>query len=243
METLTKPRTIEELKSLSFDELTPEEFQLLADEKKKQQARARARAKEKYERQRNELIMELSIEAIELSDKLMKFKEKCMLKMSEMHENLKEYGDLRGNSKGGFSLISNDANFKIRFGLVNNPVWDERAQKAAELLHDFLGDTVKKRDKALHDIILTFLEKNKEGQFEYSRIQKLYQHEDKFTDERWREAIRLFKESFSTVFAKNRIEFYSAKGDNSYEPIPLNLSRLWPIPSPSLKTGKGTLER
>lgn len=226
MTTATATMPIEELKKKPFDELTTEEFELLKAEKQKQVQRQRERERKAYEAKKHQMVYDLTTEAIELNERLRKFKAKCLAEYTNIKSELENYGDLRANSKGGFSLRTEDDKFKITYTIVNIPLWDERSEKAEALLKEFLSDTVKKRDKDLHDILLTFLEKNKEGKFEYSRIQSLYQHEDKFTDARWKEAIRLFKESFKTVFAKNRVDFYSQNIENGYDTISLNLSKL-----------------
>ena len=73
----------------------------------------------------------------------------------------------------------------------------------------------------------TITAQNKEGKLELSRIQTLYAKESLFTDPRWVEAIRLFKESFQPVDSKMRLEFYKrSEVSNKWEPIVLNISSL-----------------
>ena len=63
--------------------------------------------------------------------------------MEKHREKLNEYGKIRSNSKGGFSLMHSDKTIRIKRRRDTQPTWDERSTKALELIHAFLYDTVK----------------------------------------------------------------------------------------------------
>ncbi|NDG53898.1 MAG: DUF3164 family protein, partial [Flavobacteriia bacterium] len=110
---------------------------------------------------------------------------------------LSEYGKIRSNSKGGFSVTDKNDTMRVTRRRDTEPVWDERSGKAVELIKEFLGDAIKKRDIKMYEILMSFLERNANGDLEYGRVMDLYKHEDKFDDPRWKEGLKLIKESFS----------------------------------------------
>eukprot|EP01038_Epipyxis_sp_PR26KG_P000918 gene918-1293_t len=117
--------------------------------------------------------------------------------MDNQANKLANYGKIRGNSKGGFSVSDRNDTMKVTRRRDTEPVWDERSTKAIELIKEFLGDAIKKRDLDMYEILMGFLERNEKGDLEYARVMDLYKHEAKFDDERWKEGLRLIKESFS----------------------------------------------
>lgn len=209
----------------SISEMTTEELEQLVAKRKQEEQRALQKAREEYERKVDETAKSIITEAIGLNKIMSDFYKDTTDKLIAMREKLNEYGKIRSSSKGGFQIKTADGEAKIVYKYSTVCDWDERAGKAEELLKDFLGDTVKKRDKDLHELIISLLEKNKEGKLELSRMQALYAKEALFTDPRWVEAIRLFKESFQPVDTKMRLEFYRRnETSNRFEPINLNLS-------------------
>jgi ribosomal protein L31E len=138
---------------------------------------------------------------------------------------LAEYGKIRGNSKGGFTVTNSDDTMRITRRRDTEPAWDERSTKAVQLIKDFLSDTIKKRDVKLYEILIGFLEKNGKGDLEYSSVMNLYSHEDKF-EERWKEGLRLIKQSFSNHFKGYGYEFKFKEEDGKWQNIILNFSSL-----------------
>lgn len=204
---------------------TAELEQLLASKRKKEQ-KEKQRLKEKYEAEREQTIEYLFANAKDLHHALARFKKEAETHMQEQAKALQDYGALRSNSKGGFSIITKDGNYKIKRRRDTTPTWDERSTKASELIKDFLGDTVKKKDKELYEILLSFLAKNDAGDLEYARVMNLFQHQDKFNDPRWIEGLGLIKESYSTHLKAFGYEFQEKQPDGSYKTLSLNFSSL-----------------
>lgn len=208
-------------------EMSVQELEALLKRRKEAESKALERAKKAYEADRDKAVREAIHDAKKVNALLSSFKQK-MHEMMEMHgKKLSEYGEIRSNSKGGFSLQSSDGMMRIRRRRDTEPQWDERSQKAIELIRDFLGDTIKKRDSNLFEILMSFLQRNIKGELEYSRVMDLLTHEDKYDDPRWKEGLRLIKESFSSNFKGYGYEFQvKCEKSGKWEAVSLNFSSL-----------------
>lgn len=208
----------------SIEDYSPEELeQLLA--KKKQAAKAKEeRERKAYEAKRDATVSELVQEAILMHQQLETFKHKCHVSLEEHAVALNEYGKMPGNSKGGFSLTDEAGILRVTRRRDVEPHWDERSTKAVELIKDFLGDAVKKRDQKLYEILMSFLERNQNGDMEYGRVMNLWQHEDKFNDPRWKEGLKLIKESFTTHLKGFGYIFQTRGSDGKWQPINLTFA-------------------
>lgn len=207
-------------------DLSVEELEQMLAEKKKQQVENEKAARAKYVKERDALIINLSLVAMTMNKELEKFSLNAHEAMRQQRIKLDEYGGIRKNSKGGFQLMTEDGEYKIKYDYHGIADYDERANKAEELLKDFLQDTIKKKDKGLYNIIVSLLERNKAGQLEFSRISSLYKYENDYDDPRWREAIKLFKESFVVKGSKMQPRFYKRAENGTYELINLNFSSI-----------------
>lgn len=207
-------------------EMSVAELEALLAQKKETETEEQKKKRAEYEAQRNRNVNVLSKNAIEVSELIVGFHKDAHDLLASMKHKLEEYGGIRANSKGGFTLYSDDKKFKIVYQYKSVSGYDERADKAEALLKDFLNDIIKKKDKGMHEIIMSLLERNGQGQLEYSRVQSLYKYENNYTDARWKEAIKLFKESFMVKGSKMNIYFHLLNEAGTYDPIPLNFSSL-----------------
>jgi len=145
--------------------------------------------------------------------------------MEAFRELAKEYSDIRSNSKGGFSLRSADGNHKITLNHAAVNEWDERGNNAEQLILEFLKDTVKKRDLATYELITTLLTRNaKSGDFNPASINALLKIEDKFTDERWKRAMTLFKEAYILREVAWSISFFEKDALGKDRELPLSFA-------------------
>jgi hypothetical protein len=184
------------------------------------------KAKKEYEKERDDVVYSIVNTAQALAKELLEFKTNCHIKMDVQAAKLSEYGKIRSNSKGGFNLTHGDGEMRVTRRRDTEPVWDERSLKAIELIKDFLGDTIKKRDIKLYEILIGFLERNGNGDLEYGRVMDLYQHEAKFDDPRWKEGLRLIKESYSSHMKGYGYEFKIKGADGKWQSILLNFSSI-----------------
>jgi hypothetical protein len=199
-----------------------EELAMLEQEEKQ----SKADQKKCYEEERDAAVQSLCKNAKEINLILESFKKDCQQVFQEQEERLNEYGGLRGNSKGGFQLVHSSGVLKAKRSRSTKPVWDERSTKAMELLHDFLHDTVKKTDQSLFEILLSFIEKNAEGQLEYARVMNLLQHKDKYQDERWVKGLELIQESYSNELLGYGYEFFSKNQEGNWNKIEINFTAI-----------------
>lgn len=212
---------------MSEVEYTEEQLEEMLAAKKKKRAEEREAKKEEYERLRDELCVSVMSKVSKLHHELAAFKEYLDHEMEAQAERLRDYGEMRANSKGGFSIKDSAQDIRITRKRNTQPEWDERAEKAEGLLRDFFTDVVSIRDQKLSEMLMSFLVKNKEGQLKYSSVMKLFQHREKFDDKRWTEALRLLEESYKSVLSKYYYTFDIKNEKNGeWEQLSLNMSAL-----------------
>lgn len=207
-------------------DMTTQELEQMLKQRKKEEQEKLAKQKKQYEAKRDKSVSQIVTNAIEISKILNQFKGDVHQVMDEQATFLAEYGLIRGNSKGGFTISNSENSMQIKRRRDTEPVWDERSTKAIELIKSFLGDAIKKRDTKMYEILMSFLQRNDKGELEYSRVMDLYSHEDKFDDPRWKEGLRLIKESFSNHLRGYGYEFKIKGDDGKWVNVLLNFSSL-----------------
>lgn len=208
-------------------DLSVEELRAALAEKEKAEKQAREREKNEYENKRDAFVKGITAQAIHLHVQLREFKEKLHKEFDEHQERLNAYGEIRSNSKGGFSITTKDGKFRARRIRSTTPSWDERSAKALELLSEFLADTVKKRDKKLYEILITFIQRNEKGELEYSKVMHLLQHKDKYSDPRWLEGLALIQESYNIQLRGYGYEFFiKDEKIGAWEKVEINFTAL-----------------
>ncbi|WP_367867873.1 DUF3164 family protein [Pedobacter sp. WC2423] len=210
----------------ALEELSTAELKAILENREKAEKGALIKKEQAYIKNRDAQLEELSAEALELGLQLARFKSKVHAVMNKQAEALAAYGKVRGNSKGGFSITNAASNLRIVRRRDTEPTWDERASKAVDLIKDFLGDTIKKRDVKLYEILIKFLEKNHNGDLEYSAVFGLMEHEDKFDDPRWLEGLRLLKQSYTVTLKCFGYEFKQKNDAGKWITQVLNFSSL-----------------
>jgi len=218
---MTPKATSEALAGLSVEEIE----QVLASAKKQEKDK-RVKEQKAYEKTKDNHVELLMAEAKEIALLMTRFKAKVHAIMDVQAEKLAQYGKIRTSSKGGFQVTHSDGTQRIVRRRDTMPVWDEKATKGVELIKAFLGDVIKKRDVELYEILIKFLEKNKKGDMEYAKVFELLEHEDKFTDQRWLEGLRLLKESFKSGFKGYAYEFKTLAASGKFESLALNFYNL-----------------
>ncbi len=204
------------------------EKQLIELLKKKQQERKKQEKTERqeYEQKRDALIEELVYKAEEINKEMTLFKHNTIKKLEEFRVEANKYGDIRSNSKGGFSLRTSGHQLRIMYRRNTKSEYDERAAFAEQLLKEFLEDTVKKRDLKTFKTINALLSRNKENDFNPVSINSLLAIEDNWDDPRWIKALKLFKESFNNIFISMSVEFSRKDEQDKDISIPLTFSSL-----------------
>lgn len=210
---------------MDVTQLNKEELKAALAKVEAQEKREAEAKKNDYESRRNGLSEGLVREATELEAMIVAFHEKAKSSLLAFREDSRQYGGLRANSKGGYSIESASG---MKATLRFHAIWafDERAGMAEELLKEFLAETVKKRDVPVYEILMSLLERNSDGKLEPRRVMEIIKHESKFTDERWTKAIKLLKESYHEQTSKYYMEFALKNGDGKWEAVNLNFSSL-----------------
>lgn len=217
------------MEAINIDQLSEEQMNALQEQlarKAEQTRKKKEAAKKAYERKRDSSISSIVKTAAQLEDKMKEFKARISVMMSEQHEFLTEYGEIRSNSKGGFSITSSDGSMRVTRTRDTEPYWDERGTKAVAILKEFLEETAKKRDKDLFEILMGFLQKNDKGDLEYSRVFHLLKHRNSFTDPRWTEGLNLLEESFQTNLKGYGYEVKVRNEQGKWDNISLNFTSL-----------------
>jgi len=212
-------------------EPTIEELEAMLEKRKAAEKERLASARKAYENTRERLLATLCVSACNLQEQLSEFKRESFEALQLFREQMLAYGDLRnGTSNKGNFEVKNE-HFKIQFSSHILKRFDERAELAEEKLKTFLKTFVKKRDKEVFELVNALLERNeKNGDFDINLINRLYQLEDRFDDENWRDGIRLFKESYSPSGTAQYARFYTKDEAGKWEQVPLDFSKA--------KTGK-----
>lgn len=223
---VTDPEILNMKNEKPVDEMSTEELEALLARRKERQLKQQQRETEEYIAKRDKAVQAMLNKATKLMRKLDQFKAFVAEEMERQADRTAKYGKIRTNSKGGFSITSNDGTLRVIRRRDTDPVYDERAVKGTELIKDFLGDTIKKRDLSLYEILIGFLERNDQGDLEYSKVMNLLKHKEKFTDERWTEGLRLILESYSLHLKGFAYEFKTKGPDGKWKPVSLNFSSL-----------------
>ena len=214
------------METTAINELTTADLEALLAKRKKDEKDKREAEKKAYEKEKDTTIESLWEEAEDLEQRASRLKNKCHVVMQQQQEKLNEYGGIRSNSKGGFSLPHSNGLIKVTRTRDTVPVWDERASKAVELIKDFLADTVKKRDADTYELLMEFVAKNENGDLEYEKVINLFKHQDRFTDPRWVNGLQLVKESYSLHFKSFGYEFKRKDANGKWQGLTLNFSSL-----------------
>lgn len=186
-------------------EYTEEELEqmLLATRAAKEAARKEAR--EEYEKQRDAFVKRVIGEAISYHEILKEFKADLNKAFEEFEAKLNAYGEIPGNSKGGFSITSSDGKYRVRRIRATTPEWDERSKKGEGLILEFLQEKIE--DDKIHKLVMSFLQRNEKGELEYSRVMSLLNMKGDFDDERWVEGLELMQESYKVALRAYQFEF------------------------------------
>lgn len=215
--------------TINIELLSPQQLEALQAQLAKKQAAAqkeKEKAKTQYEKQRDRSIKIITGKARSLSELLKEFKQLISGEMESQHQTLTEYGEIRSNSKGGFSITSSDGSMRVTRTRDTEPFWDERGSKAVAMLKDFLEETAKKRDKDLFEILMGFLSRNEKGDLEYSKVFLLLKHRNAFSDPRWTEGLNLLEESFQVNLRGYGYEIKVKDEQGKWQNISLNFTAL-----------------
>ena len=208
-------------------EMTLAEMEAKVAQMRKASKLKRDREQKEYVTKRDQNIEDLIDESKTLQTIIINFKQVVADAMVVNAKKLEEYGKIRSNSKGGFSITNSLGNKRVVRRRDTEPNWDERAEKGVGLLKNYLADVVKKKDQKTYELLMGFLVKNDKGDLEHSRVMELLKHDDYSTDKRWVEGIKLVKEGYSNVMKGYGYQFlHRPKEGDKWENINVSFSSL-----------------
>lgn len=121
---------------------------------------------------------------------------------------MRDYGQLKNADQRNYTIT--DGDFRLQVASNNVKGFDERADMAAERLVAYLKNYMQKSEKGQEDpmyqLAMTLLERNQRGDLDYKSISKLYELEDRFGDQEYKDIVTLFKES--NVVQKTAVNYY-----------------------------------
>lgn len=217
---------MESTKKIDLSELSDDEIEAALKQRREEKQKADEKKKEEYENHRENLINAVMVNAQNIHDWIANFKKELHAKFDEQAERLNEYGKIRSNSKGGFSITNKEGTIRITRTRSTEPVWDERSIKAIELINDFLRTEVQPKNKKLFPILMSFIEKNEKGDLEYNKVMNLVKHENTFDDSRWKEGLKLIKESFSTHLKGFSYDFKKKDANGNWQKVDVNFTSI-----------------
>lgn len=212
---------------MTKDELTVEQLEELLKQKKSEQRDIENRQRQAYVAQRDAIVRELVDCAEKMHKELSHFKAKAKSRLEDFRDAASKYGDIRGNSKGGFGLRTEDGKLKVVLERNIKTEYDERADMAEQLLREFLDDTIRKKDQKMHKMITSLMTRNKKsGDYNPVSINSLLSMADEYDDERWVKSMKLFRESFRVTEVSMSVSFYRKDEDGKDQIIPLSFPSL-----------------
>lgn len=206
-----------------------ERKQLLGQLEAEQKAgrKAQNKTRQTYEKNREKRVQKVIGGVVKIEKLMSDFKDELSVMMDAQHSELDEFGMIPAKSKGGFSILSKDGNFKVTRSRDTDPKWDETAQKGVGLVREFLQEEGSERvNPGIFNLLMELISKNEAGELEYSKVMQFIKHEAEFDAPKWKEGLRLIKEGYSINFKKFAYQFYKKDADHKFKAISINFSNL-----------------
>lgn len=189
--------------------------QMTAEEKKALLAQLNADANESrqakrdaYEGLRTEFMHRVEEFLVNVTADVKGFKQWLEKESEGFISVMRDYGQLKNADQRNYTIT--DGDFRLQVASNNVKGFDERADMAAERLVAYLKNYMQKSEKGQEDpmyqLAMTLLERNQRGDLDYKSISKLYELEDRFGDQEYKDIMTLFKES--NVVQKTAVNYY-----------------------------------
>ena len=189
--------------------------QMTAEEKKALLAQLNADANESrqakrdaYESLRAEFMHRVEEFLVNVTADVKGFKQWLEKESEGFISVMRDYGQLKNADQRNYTITDGDFRLQVASNSVKG--FDERADMAAERLVSYLKNYMQKSEKGQEDpmyqLAMTLLERNQRGDLDYKSISKLYELEDRFGDQEYKDIMMLFKES--NVVQKTAVNYY-----------------------------------
>ena len=203
METMETKKNPIDLSQMTAEEKKALLAQLNADANESRQAKRDA-----YEGLRAEFMHRVEEFLVNVTADVKSFKQWLEKESEGFISVMRDYGQLKNADQRNYTITDGDFRLQVASNSVKG--FDERADMAAERLVAYLKNYMQKSEKGQEDpmyqLAMTLLERNQRGDLDYKSISKLYELEDKFGDQEYKDIMMLFKES--NVVQKTAVNYY-----------------------------------
>ena len=203
METMETKKNPIDLSQMTAEEKKALLAQLNADANESRQAKRDA-----YEGLRSEFMHRVEEFLVNVTADVKGFKQWLEKESEGFISVMRDYGQLKNADQRNYTITDGDFRLQVASNSVKG--FDERADMAAERLVAYLKNYMQKSEKGQEDpmyqLAMTLLERNQRGDLDYKSISKLYELEDKFGDQEYKDIMMLFKES--NVVQKTAVNYY-----------------------------------
>lgn len=203
METMETKKNPIDLSQMTAEEKKALLAQLNADANESRQAKRDA-----YEGLRAEFMHRVEEFLMNVTADVKGFKQWLEKESEGFISVMRDYGQLKNADQRNYTITDGDFRLQVASNSVKG--FDERADMAAERLVAYLKNYMQKSEKGQEDpmyqLAMTLLERNQRGDLDYKSISKLYELEDKFGDQEYKDIMMLFKES--NVVQKTAVNYY-----------------------------------
>lgn len=210
-------------------EFTSKQLRAKLKEVERKEREEREEKKACYEQERNALAENLVTRMRHLENVIASAKEEAFKEVMAFKEKMMDYGSIRGGdrNKGSFEFKNSEDTYKVIVKAQTVKDFDERVELGAQHLEKFMNTFVKKNAKDFYELIQTCLQRNtKTGRLDFNNINKLYSIEEKFDHLDWKEALRLFKESYVETGKATYIRFQYRTDGAAWQDVILNFASL-----------------
>lgn len=203
METMETKKNPIDLSQMTAEEKKALLAQLNADANESRQAKRDA-----YESLRAEFMHRVEEFLVNVTADVKGFKQWLEKESEGFISVMRDYGQLKNADQRNYTITDGDFRLQVASNSVKG--FDERADMAAERLVAYLKNYMQKSEKGQEDpmyqLAMTLLERNQRGDLNYKSISKLYELEDRFGDQEYKDIMALFKES--NVVQKTAVNYY-----------------------------------
>lgn len=213
---------------VDVSKMTTAEIEELLAQKKQQEYDDRIRQREAYQGIRAEVVMKIEQQVRSVVENVRGLFAFVSDETEAFRKVMEEYGQMRFDNQLSFTLL--EGNFKIEVKTNKVKKFDERADMAATRLIEFLrawiADKPKGTDDPMYQLAMTMIERNKDGDFDYKSISKLYELEEKFNSQEYTDIMKLFKESHCVEGTATNFYFWEKNHMGVWKKLEPNFNRL-----------------
>ena len=193
---------------IDLSQMTAEEKKALLAQLNADASESRQAKRDAYEGLRAEFMHRVEEFLVNVTADVKGFKQWLEKESKGFISVMRDYGQLKNADQRNYTITDGDFRLQVASNSVKG--FDERADMAAERLVAYLKNYMQKSEKGQEDpmyqLAMTLLERNQRGDLDYKSISKLYELEDKFGDQEYKDIMMLFKES--NVVQKTAVNYY-----------------------------------